>query len=270
MNKNLYLKEIKRNKKNLLTWSAIAVGFTLMILAIYPYMADMGSDLATMMDKIPKELRKAIGVDTNTWSDILSFYSLYYGIYIILLVGIYTSSTAATIISKEEKDKTSEFLLTQPISRKNIFLTKLGDLFTLTAVIYSIQTLTAIIGILIFNSPDVDFEWPLFWILQLHGLILLFFFTCTGLLLPIYFKPKKNFMGLIVGIIFGSYFIDAISKTASAVEWMGYISPFHYMNFTVTDSLYSFNYVAALILVIIGIIFVYFSFHKYNKRDIVS
>jgi ABC-2 type transport system permease protein len=75
MNTNLYTKALKRNRKNLITWSLIVVGFTLMILAIFPSMAEMGEDIAKMTDKLPEEITKAMGMDAQTWTSSIGFYS---------------------------------------------------------------------------------------------------------------------------------------------------------------------------------------------------
>ena len=266
INYNIYTKELKRNRKNLITWSLIVVAFTLMILAIFPSMEGMGGEMTKMMEKLPAELGKALGVDAETWSSIIGFYSTYYGIYIILLVGIFTTSTGAAIISKEEKEGTSEFLMTKPISRKTIFLTKMMSLFTLILIIFIIQTTSAIIGFAAFGGENVD--WSAFSIMLLHGLVLIIFFTTTGVLLSMFFRPKKNFMGMVVGIIFGCYFIDAMSKSASSVEWLGYISPFHYLNFSSTNPGYSINYLGAIVLFALGFVILLFAFKAYSKKDI--
>ena len=266
INYNLFTKELKRNRKNLITWSLIVIGFTLLLLVIFPYMAEMGADLTLLMDKMPPEIGKALGMDAQTWSSITGFYSTYYGIYIILLIGIYTTSTGATIISKEEKDGTSEFLMTKPVSRKTIFMSKMMSLLVLTLIIYFVQTLVAMIGFHVFGDDNID--WKAFRIMHTHGLALILFFTTTGVLLSMFFKPKKNFMGMVVGIIFGCYFLDAMSKAAEPVEWLGYISPFHYLSFAVTDPKYSVNIIGAMTLLIIGIGILWFAYQYYRKKDI--
>jgi ABC-2 type transport system permease protein len=266
INYNLYTKELKRNRKNLITWSLIVVAFTLLILAIFPSMEGMGEDLTKMMDKLPAEISKALGVDAQTWSSIIGFYSTYYGIYIILLIGIFTTSTGATIISKEEKEGTSEFLMTKPISRKTIFVTKMMSLFTLTMFIYVVQTVFAIMGFCAFGGGNVD--WNAFTIMHVHGLALILFFTTTGVLLSMYFKPKKNFMGMVVGIISGSYFLDAISKIAESVEWLGYVSPFHYLSFSVNDPKYSVSITGAIFLLFLGGGVLFLAYRSYREKDI--
>lgn len=265
MNKNLYLKELKRNRKNLITWSAITVGFTVLLLAIYPSMEDMGKDLTTMMEKLPAELGKALGMDANTWSNVLGFYSTYFGIYIVLLIGIFTMSTGATIISKEERDGTSEFLFTKPITRATIFKTKTTALFTLMAIIIIVQLLSAIVMLLVVGK---NVDWHALAVMQFHGIILILFFTCLGQLISFYFEPKRNFMGMVVGIIFGCYFINAISKTSESVEWLGYISPFHYLDFTPLDPGYDVNWIGTSSIVAISIGLVMYSKSLLLKKDL--
>jgi ABC-2 type transport system permease protein len=266
MNKNLYLKELKRNRKNLITWSIIVFLFTFLMVSIYPFMIEMGDTINMMMEELPKEFGDALGMNEQAWSKVAGFYSTYYGIYLIVLVAIYTTSTGARILSKEERDGTADFLMTKPISRKSLFMTKMFALFSLSMIIYLVQTLTAMIGFLVFDVGKVD--WAPVFIMHAHGLVLILFFTCLGVLVSMFFRPKKNFMGMVVGIVFGSYFINAISKAASEIEWIGYISPFYYMDFSVSDPNYSFQAISALVLLIIGCGVLLFSYRNYIRKNI--
>jgi len=266
MNANLFLKELQRSRKNLMIWSAIVVGLTVMVLAIFPSMAEMGESIGELMSSMPPELSKALGMDENTWSSILGFYSTYYGIYIVVLVSIYTTSTGATIISKEEKDRTSEFLLTRPISRLTIFKSKIASLITLSLIIYGVQTLFAIAGIAIFGNDSVN--WNSFIIMHLNGLVLVLFFTAVGVLISMFVTPKKNFMGMVVGITFGSYFINAIAKSTDSTSWLGYFSPFHYMDFSINDPDYSFNFISAICMIVLSVTMLIYAYTFYKKKDI--
>lgn len=268
MNRNLYSKELKRNRKNLIIWSSIVIGFTILVMSVFPYMKNMGEEMAKMMSKLPEGMVRAMGIDEQTFNTILGLYNSYYGVYIIVLLSIYTSSTGATIISKEEKNKTAEFLLTKPISRKNLFVTKLSVLFTLTFTAFFVQTITALIFVIALGEEHV--KWSVFTTMHIHGLILILLFTCVGLALSMLIKPKRNFMGMTVGIVFGSYFLNTIAKVADTVSWIGYISPFHYLDFAVTDPNYSINFSQIGIMLFLSISLLIVSYKIYEKKDITA
>lgn len=262
----LYTKELKRNRRNFLIWSSIVLGFTVMVLSIYPFMEGMGEDLSNMMQNIPNELRKAMGMDEQTWGSILGFYSTYFGIYIVLLAGVYTMSTGATILSKEEKDRTAEFLMTRPISRKSIFQSKMSALFTLALGITVLQTVAAAISFSI--AAENELSWSTFSTMHFHGAALIMFFTCIGVLLSMFLNPKTNFMGIVFGVIFGSYFLDAMSKATESSEWLGYFSAFHYVDFNVGNPDYSLSIWGIVGLLVIGLSALYYAYIRYERRDI--
>jgi len=265
MNKNLFFKELKRNRKNFLIWTAIIIGFTLMVLAIFPSMQEMGKEMESLMSSLPPEIMKAMGMDANTWSNILGFYSTYFGIYIVVLMSIYTTSTATGIVSKEEKDRTSEFLLTRPLSRKVIFTSKIYSLGILTLGVFLLQSIFAFVLVTVFGE---EVNYSKLGVMQINGLFLILFFTSLGVLISMNVQPKKNFMGIVVGLTFGSYFLNALSKSTDAISWLGYFSPFHYMDFNVTDSNYSVNWISAIVMMTIAFITLYISMNQYNKKDI--
>jgi ABC-2 type transport system permease protein len=267
MNYALYTKELKRNRKNTAIWTAIVLGFTLLIQSIYPSFAEMGENMASLMSSMPEEFARAFGMDENTWNSINGFYSTYYGIYITLLMGIFTASTGATILGKEERDGTAEFLLTQPLSRGAVAGTKLAVLGSLFLLIYTIQTVVAILGMNLFGG---NFDWAPFIAMHVHGFFLVAFFTAVGVLMGSFLSVKVNFMGPVVGLIFGSYFLNAISQAAEGVEKLGYISPYHYLSLMLDQGELEINGPACAGFAIAAIILVSISYYRYLKRDILG
>ena len=266
MKSSLFLKELKRNRKLFFIWSGIVIAFTIMVLGIYPSMEGIGDDLTDMMKNIPEGLKRAMGVDEQTWMSILGFYSTYFGIYIVLLTGIYTMSTGTRIISTEEKDKTAEFLMTRPISRNSIFNTKIAALYFLAVGIFALQTIVAVIGMQMASGDAVD--WSKFITMHIHGGVLIFFFTALGVLISMLLKPSTNYMGLVFGIIFGLYFLNAISKASESIEWLAYISPFNYLDFNVSGDDYSVHISATIVFLVLSAILVFAARLLFERKDI--
>ena len=267
MNSVVFKKELKRNKKNTGIWTAIVVAFTAMILSIFPSFSEMGEEMAKLMSSLPEEYAKALGMDEETWSSIIGYYGTYYGIYITLLMGIFTASTGATIIGKEERDGTAEFLLTRPISRGSIATTKLMVLGALFMIIYGIQTLSAVIGLLIFSE---EVNWSVFTAMHVHGFFLVGLFTASGVLMSSFLSPKFNYMGPVVGLIFGSYFLNAISMASEKVSWLGYFSPYHYLNLSAKNGVLELNLITCFCASVVSAILLWIAYKRYLTRDIVG
>lgn len=266
INQNLFLKELKRNRKNLVIWTSIVVAFTVLVLSVFPFMAEMGKDMTMLIDNMPVELQKAMGMTSQTWSNILGFYSTYFGIYIVVLVSIYAASTATTIISKEEKEGTSEFLFTKPISRRTIFWSKMLALLVLTLSIYLVQTISAVIGVYLFKEGHVDWEHLFF--MQLNGFFLVTFFTAISLFISMFMQVKTNFMGMVVGLTFGSYILNAVAKSTEATKFLGYFSPFHYIEFDVLSAEYQFYGWAALSFTTVVTVLLFSSLIKLKTKNL--
>jgi ABC-2 type transport system permease protein len=266
MNRNLFLKELKRNRKNLFIWTGVVLAFTLMVLASFPTIKSMGGEIQKMMESFPEEMQDSMGMSAKAMSDLLGFYSIYLGVYIVMFTGIYAMSAGANIISKEEKDRTAEFLLTRPLDRKEIFFTKMGALAVLVFAILLIQTAFAGIGMAILNEPD--FSWSTFATMQIHSVGLVIFFAGAGVFISMLAPAKMNFMGPVVGAVFGTYLIDTISKAAEPINWLGYISPFHYAEFDPFAEGFGLKIVYMILFVALAIAGVVFAYKKFDQKDI--
>ena len=257
MNLNLYKKELKRNRKNFMIWTGIAIGFTIMIVSLYPSFKDMG---VAMSETIPKEMAKAFNMDMASWQEITGYYKTYFGFHIIIILTIFSCSLGASIVSKEEIDRTSEFLLSKPISRKTIFGTKITALFTLISMSFLLQTIVAVLMIFAVVSNEVD--WNNFIKMHLNGYVLCLFFGAIGLFLSQVLKGIKNYMGPVVGVVMGTYFLHAIGSAIDDANWIAKLSPFHYLG--VDD----FEPLAVLIFIGLTGTALYFGDKIFGKKDI--
>jgi len=263
---NLYRKELKRNTRNLMIWTFVVVFLTLTTMAMYPYMKGMGESMEGMMKMMPQGMLKAFGIDPQMWSSILGLYNAYYGFYLVLLMGIFSGTNGANAIAKEQREKTSEFLYTLPLTRLEVFRTKMITVLTLLLLIVGIQMLATVIGIFLFADGEAD--WKIFGIMHFHGFMLLFFFTSVGVFLSTVLRPKLNFMGVIVGIVFGSYFLDAISKAVEQVKWLGYLSPNQYLNFNIFTPNYGLNIPAIVFFFLLSMGLIVGAYLIFRKRDL--
>ena len=121
---NIFLREMKANRLSLILW---CVGILFMVAAgmgKYTSLSDTGTSLNALMADMPKSLQAIMGTNSLDLSSVIGYYGLLY-LYLVVMASIHASMLGANIISKEERDKTVEFLLVKPISRSQMITSKL-------------------------------------------------------------------------------------------------------------------------------------------------
>ena len=135
----------------------------------------------------------------------------------------YAALCAAGILSKEEKDKTAEFLLTHPVSRKRIITEKL------VAVLLQITAMNIIIyAVAVGSIAAVGEEIPLKEISLLHLAYYLLQIELAGICFGISAFLRKGSAGAGLGIAAMMYFLNLIANIADVAELLKYITPFGY------------------------------------------
>ena len=136
--------ELKQGKISFLIWTA-SIGFLLAIcIFLFPEMKGQMDSVNDMFASMGS-FTEAFGMDRLNFGTLIGFYAVECGNVLGLGGAFFAALCAVGILSKEEKDKTAEFLLTHPVSRKRIITEKLiAVLLQITAMNLIIYALSLI------------------------------------------------------------------------------------------------------------------------------
>ena len=260
-------REMKINLKSFIIWMSIILGLFLLIYLVYPSI--INSDNIKMMDEMmklfPEELLKAFNMDISSMDTAYGYLKTEGFVFILLLTGIYSSIIGSNILLKEENDKTIEYLNTLPVTRTKIVTSKI--LCALTYVISMIIILS------IFNyiglSISGDFDKKQYILLSITPLFssLVIFSVC--LFLSTFTHKTKNTIGISLGIVFASYFLQILSELSDKVEFLKYITPFTLADVRNVITDITINPVNVILSLLLTIIFIILSIYNYNKKELV-
>lgn len=261
---NIFIREMKAHKKGLILW---IIGMLFMIVAsMGKYVATSNTGgLNAIMDKMPKSMQAIMGTGTFDLAKVSGYYGILF-IYIILIATVHGGMIGADIISKEERDKTSEFLLVKPVSRKNIITSKL--LAALVNIII-LNILTLIVSLITVNKYGNGEEVTKDIIILMIGMLILqVIFMVIGTSIAAILKNSKKATSITTGILLTTFLMSLIIDITSKFQWLKYITPFKY--FEAKNLMYGggFNLVFLILsLLIIGALTTV-TYIFYNKRDL--
>lgn len=130
----IFRKELKRTRRGLIIWCAIVGLVSYMGILEYPVIGQYTDVIASSLDLMPKLGQIVFGVYEANLSDPIGYYIVMY-YWTGLIVFVHAIYTGGSIISKESRDKTAEYLFTKPYTRNTIVLAKmLAGLANITIV----------------------------------------------------------------------------------------------------------------------------------------
>ena len=254
--------ELKQGKILFMIWTA-AIGFLLVICVfLFP---EMKGQMESVNDVFASmgSFTEAFGMDRLNFGSLVGFYAVECGNVLGLGGAFYAALCAAGILSKEEKDKTAEFLLTHPVSRKRIITEKL------VAVLLQITAMNIIIyAVAVGSIAAVGEEIPLKEISLLHLAYYLLQIELAGICFGISAFLRKGSAGVGLGITAMMYFLNLIANIVDVAEFLKYITPFGYCEGADIVANGSLDGVLVAIGAVIGIGGILIAYLKYTKKDI--
>lgn len=254
--------ELRQGWKSLLIWT-ISIGFFVaMCVFMYP---EMESEMENVDDLFSSmgAFTAAFGMDRLNFGTLIGFYAVECGNILGIGGSFFASLIGIIILSKEEKERTAEYLLTHPISRTRIITEKLAS------VMIQIVIMNAVIFILSITSTAMigeDIPWKE--ISLLHLAYFLIQIELAGICFGISAFLRNGGIGIGLGIAAVMYFLNIVANISESVEFLKYITPFGYAEGAdiITDmTLDSGKIVLGMGLAVIGIILAYW---QYSRKDI--
>lgn len=254
--------ELRQGKISFLIWTA-SIGFLLATcIFLFPEMKgqmDSVNDIFASMGSFTE----AFGMDRLNFGTLIGFYAVECGNVLGLGGAFYAALCAVGILSKEEKDKTSEFLLTHPASRIRIITEKL------IAVLIQITAMNIIIYALAVGSiAAVGEAIPWKELSLLHLAYYLLQIELAGICFGISAFLRKGSVGIGLGIAVMMYFLNLIANIADVAEFLKYITPFGYCEGADIVSSGGLDIALVSIGAVIGIGGIIIAYLKYTKKDI--
>jgi ABC-2 type transport system permease protein len=262
---NIFLKELKSHRKSLIFWS---IGVFLMVLSgmgKFSAYSSSGQSINDLMADIPKSLRAVMGFGDVDLSKVSGYYSLLF-LYLLLMATIHAAMLGATIIAKEERDKTSEFLFVKPVSRSTIITAKLLAAFT-NVVIFNLVTFVSLI-ILMAKYSDGEAINGYIALTMIGMFILQVLFMVIGSALAAVKKKPKTAASLATGVLLLTYMLSIAIDLNEHIEGLKYLTPFKYFeakNVMFGDGIEAIFVVISVVL-IAALSYVTYVFYK--KRDL--
>lgn len=218
--------ELRQGRTALLVWAA-AISFLMAVcVLLYPEMeGDMG-ELGDMFSSMGS-FSEAFGIDQVNFGTLEGFYAVECGNILGLGGAFYAALCAVTMLEKEERGHTAEFLLAHPISRRRILLEKLAASLAQVALLNG-----AVLAVSLAALAGIGNEVPWKGILLVHLAYFLLQAELVGVCFGISAFLRRGGMGIGLGIAAVLYFLQIIANLSQEAGFLKYITPFGYADGT--------------------------------------
>ncbi|HZK55453.1 MAG TPA: ABC transporter permease subunit [Desulfosporosinus sp.] len=263
---NMFLHELKAYRKSTITWTLALVSVVIVFLSMFPAISREAEVFKELIMGFPEALRMALGLSVENIGSILEFYS-YIFLYISLIGAIQGMNLGASIVSKEIREKTADFLLTKPVTRTKVMTSKL--LAALTCLVITNIFYLVAASVMANLVETKAFSMKIFLLLSLTLFFLQLMFLALGIIISVVIPKTKSVLPLSLGTVFAFFIVGALTSTTGD-QALRYLTPFKYFDFSyiVKNS----SYESSFMIVAIGFITIAIiaSYLIYTKRDIHS
>lgn len=223
---NMFLFELKSYRKSLLIWSLSIIGIMVFLLSLFPSISREFDAFARILEGYPEPFRQAFGIQIESMGTFLGFYT-YILMYITLCGAIQAMLLGMSVVSRETRERTADFLLTKPVTRTKVLTSKL---------------LAAVVSILLTNLLYLAGAWlmaeqlqtgaydvKLYFMLSMTLLFVQLMFVGIGLLVSVLLPRIKSILPVSLTTVLVFYMIGML-VAGDEGGMKRYLSPFKYFD----------------------------------------
>lgn len=258
---SIFLFELKAQIKDTVIWmfSLLAVLFLFMA-GMYPVLQGSLDDVLRIIGGFPPEFSAAFGFDITSMFDMGGFYSFAFG-YIGLTGAIMAVSFGVSSFSREGRSKCMDFLLTKPVSRERIFISKLLSNLSL---LLAVNIVYIIVSCLFLSRQEADMGTVFGASLAL--LLTQLVFYAIGIFYAVFAKKVRSVSGIATAFGFGAFILSALVNIIGE-DSIRYIAPLKYFDPTELFINGRFETPYAVTGGVIAVLGTLLAFVRFCKRD---
>lgn len=261
---NIYLRELKAHRWGLLFWS---LGMILMVMsgmAKFAAYEQAGQSAAELMKQLPKAVQVIFGLTGFDLTKASGFFGVLF-LYLAVMGAVHAVLLGSGLISKEERDKTSEFLFVKPIPRSRAITSKLLAGATNLVALNLVTMWSSFYFVGYYSKGENDSREIL---LLMAGLFFLQlnFFSLGALIAGTAHKPKSA-TGSATTIMLLAFVLYYIVNLNEKLDFLKYFTPFKYFDaaLVMNDGLDPVFLVLSLLIVVAA---TYGTYRFYTARDL--
>jgi ABC-2 type transport system permease protein len=260
----MYLHELKAYRNSTFIWTFTLVTIIILFLSFFPSFSKDADEFRKVLEGYPEAVRKAVGISIDSISTILGYYAYIFS-YVLLCGSIQAMNLGTSILSKEVREKTADFLLTKPVTRTQIITSKL--LAALTSLIITNIFYLVAASIMANVVTDKTVDWKIFIMISITAFFVELMFLVLGMLVSVMVSKIKSVLPISLSTVFGFYILNMFGSVFGD-QAISYITPFKYY-----DTAYIIKHAAyevSFIFIELGFIMVaiFTSYYIYLKKDI--
>ena len=260
---NIFYHECKALGKSSFFWTLSLVLVAIVFLSLFPAFSKDAEATKRLLEGFPKEILQAMGLSLEIFFSILGYYSFVF-VYIVLCGSIQAMNFGLSILSKEVRDKTTDFLLTKPIKRYQIMTAKLSAVVVSLLLTNFFYVLFAYITISLFTETAMNNR--VFLLISFSLLFVQLLFFALGVLVSVVVPKIKSVLTYSLAIVFGFFILDLFNEIIGE-KAIRYLIPFKYF-----DSLYIMNHSSyelpfVILAITVFVTFISVSYVIYGKKD---
>ena len=254
--------ELKQSRISLIVWTLSIASLLAVCVFLYPSMKNEMDAVSEMFSSMGS-FTAAFGMDKVSFGTLTGFYVVECGNIVGLGGAFFAALCGISVLAKEEKEHTAEFLMTHPVSRWRVVTDKLIAVIFQLVILNVAVYLTAVVSIALIGE---DIPWK-----ELNLLHLAYFFlqvetatVCFGISAFL----RRSGMGIGLGIAMLFYFLNLVANITEEADFLKYITPFGYAEGADIVNSLSVNGEMLAVGVAFTVAGIVISYVKKNKKDL--
>lgn len=262
---NVFIVEMRAHRKGLIIW---AFGIIFMVAAgmgKYVALSSSGQSMNELFAQMPKSMQTIFGINGFDVSKASGYYGMLF-LYLVIMATIHAVMLGADIISKEERDKTAEFLFSKPISRNKIITSKLS-VALVNILIFNIITLVSSVVVVGKYSKGEAVTSKII-ILMVGMFILQLIFLFIGTAIAAVSKNPRTSTSVSTAVLLITYMLSMAIDLSGKIDNLKYFTPFKY--FEAKNLMFGGGFQLGFVILslVIILVMIKITYVFYKKRDL--